>query len=67
LRASSPTYLRWLAETRTAENTLALYVPEGVAHEFQMVEAESHVLSEFYDPVCAREVRWDTSGLPLSY
>ena len=70
LRASSPTYQRWLAETLTADNGLALYVPEGVAHGFQTLEAESHVLyqiSEFFDPACARGVRWDDPAFGIEW
>jgi dTDP-4-dehydrorhamnose 3,5-epimerase len=62
LRAGSPTHLTWLAETLTADNGLALYVPEGVAHGFQTLEDQTDVLyqiSEFYDPACARGARWD--------
>jgi len=70
LRASSPNYLRWFAETLTADNGLALYVPEGVAHGFQTLEAESHVLyqiSEFYDPAYARGVRWDDPAFGIEW
>jgi dTDP-4-dehydrorhamnose 3,5-epimerase len=70
LRASSPTYLRWLAETLTADNGLALYVPEGVAHGFQTLEPESHVfyqISEFYDPAYARGVKWDDPAFGIEW
>ena len=62
LRPSSPTYRRWIARELTAENGLALYVPEGVAHGFQTLTDDSEVLymiSEFHDPGSARGVRWD--------
>jgi dTDP-4-dehydrorhamnose 3,5-epimerase len=62
LREGSATYLLWLAEPLTRDNGVALFVPAGVAHGFETLEDESDVLyqmSEFYDPTCARGVRWD--------
>ncbi len=69
LRPESPSYRRYFAQTLTADNGLALYVPEGVAHGFETLEDHSDVLyqvSEFYDPACARGVRWNDPafGIP---
>ena len=62
LRTSSPSYLRWFGKILTADEGLALYVPEGVAHGFQTLADSSDVLyqmSEVFDANCARGVRWD--------
>jgi len=62
LRPGSPSYRRHFALTLTADNALALYVPEGVAHGFETLEDSTDVLyqmSVFFDPACARGVRWD--------
>jgi dTDP-4-dehydrorhamnose 3,5-epimerase len=62
LRPGSPTYCAWCAETLTADNGVALYAPEGVAHGFVTLEDGTDMLyqmSETYDPACARGVRWD--------
>jgi dTDP-4-dehydrorhamnose 3,5-epimerase len=70
LRSESPTYLAWFAEVLTRDNGLALYVPEGVAHGFQTLEDSSDVLymmSEFYDPACARGVRWDDAAFGIQW
>jgi dTDP-4-dehydrorhamnose 3,5-epimerase len=70
LRVDSPTYLKWCAETLTADNGLALYVPEMVAHGFQTLEDASDVLyqmSEFYDADCARGVRWDDPAFGIRW
>lgn len=70
LRAGSATYLSWFAETLTADNGLALYVPEGVAHGFQTLEDASDVLyqmSEFYDSACSRGVRWDDPAFGIQW
>jgi dTDP-4-dehydrorhamnose 3,5-epimerase len=70
LRATSPSFLRWCAETLTADNGLALYVPKGVAHGFQTLVDGVDVLyqmSEFYDPACARGVRWDDPAFGIEW
>jgi dTDP-4-dehydrorhamnose 3,5-epimerase len=62
LRPHSPSHRRYFAQTLTADNGLALYVPEGVAHGFETLEDSTDVvyqMSEFYDPTCARGVRWN--------
>jgi dTDP-4-dehydrorhamnose 3,5-epimerase len=69
LREGSPTYLKWIVERLSRENARALFVPEGVAHGFQALEDESDVfyqMSQFYDPECARGVRWNDPafGIP---
>jgi dTDP-4-dehydrorhamnose 3,5-epimerase len=70
LRPRSPTFLTWVAETLTADNGLALYVPEGVAHGFQTLENGSDVLyqiSEFHDPISARGVRWNDPAFGIEW
>jgi dTDP-4-dehydrorhamnose 3,5-epimerase len=62
VRPASSTYLRFFGERLTADNGLALFVPEGIAHGFQTLENQSDVLyqmSELFDPACARGARWD--------
>jgi dTDP-4-dehydrorhamnose 3,5-epimerase len=70
LRRGSRTYLSWFSQVLTRDNGLALYVPEGVAHGFLTLEDESDVLymmSEFYDPACARGVRWDDPAFGIEW
>lgn len=62
LRRDSPSYLRWIGVELTAENRRALYIPEGCAHGFLMLEENTEALyqmSEFYHPEAARGVRWN--------
>ena len=57
IRRNSPTFLQWHAELLTAENGRSLFVPEGVAHGFQAVEADCEVLyfaTAAYDPTAER-------------
>lgn len=44
LRAGSATFLKWHAEELTPQNARALVLPEGCAHGFQVLEADSEVL-----------------------
>jgi dTDP-4-dehydrorhamnose 3,5-epimerase len=70
LRPGSPTYRRWCAETISAENGLAIYAPEGVAHGFLTLEDSTDLLyqiSEFYDPDCARGVRWNDPSFAVAW
>jgi dTDP-4-dehydrorhamnose 3,5-epimerase len=44
LRAGSPTFLQWHAEELTPDNGRMLVIPEGCAHGFQVLEADSELL-----------------------
>jgi dTDP-4-dehydrorhamnose 3,5-epimerase len=62
LRPDSSTFKAWYGVELSAENRLALYVPEGCAHGFLTLgdECEVHYqISEFHAPEAARGVRWN--------
>ena len=44
LRQNSKTYLKWHGEILSAENARMLVIPEGCAHGFQVMEANSELL-----------------------
>ena len=44
LRAGSPTFLHWHAVQLTQSNSYMMAIPEGFAHGFQWLEAESELL-----------------------
>ena len=44
LRAGSVTFLQWHAEILSADNGVALIVPEGFAHGFQTLESDCELL-----------------------
>ena len=44
LRVDSPTFLSWHAEILSAENNLALIIPEGFAHGFQTLTDDVELL-----------------------
>lgn len=68
LRPQSPTFKDWVGVTLTAANRNMLYVPEGCAHGFLTMEAETEIfyqISEFYKPELGRGVRWDDPAFQI--
>lgn len=70
LRKDSPTFLQWHAEELTPQKARMLVIPEGCAHGFQVLEAETELLylhTEFYMPVAEVGVRVDDPRLDISW
>lgn len=62
LRPDSSTYLEWIGVELSAQNYLALFVPEDFAHGFQTLEDNTEVhyqVSEFYAPEAEQGARFD--------
>jgi dTDP-4-dehydrorhamnose 3,5-epimerase len=62
LRADSPSYLQWYAVELSSANHRTIYIPKGVAHGFQTLEASTEVfyqMSTSYAPEYSAGVRWD--------
>ncbi len=70
LRAGSPTFLRWHAEELSPDTSRMLVVPEGCAHGFQVLEADSELLylhSAFYNPASEGALRYDDPRLAINW
>ena len=70
LRPDSPTFRRWHAETLTAANGVALYVPEGCAHGHLTLEPDtevSYTISAPYVAEAGRGVRWDDPAFGIEW
>lgn len=70
LRHGSSTFLQWHAEELSAENGRMMIVPEGVAHGFQVLEAESELLyvhTAFYNPPSEGGVRFNEPLLSIDW
>ncbi len=68
LRPLSPTFKNYVAMVLTAEKRNMVYVPEGCAHGFLTLEAETEVfyqISEFHDEGSARGVRFDDPAFQI--
>jgi len=62
LRSGSPTFCSWVGVELSADNRLALYVPEGCAHGFVTLTDATEVayqISTAHEPGAARGVRFD--------
>lgn len=70
IRPESPTYLKWYGEVLTGDNDKALYIPEGFAHGFQVLESNTELLyfhSEFYTPSAEGGVRYDDPAVGIAW
>jgi dTDP-4-dehydrorhamnose 3,5-epimerase len=70
LRPASPTHRRWTATELSAENARALLIPEGVAHGFLTLEADTDVLyqiSPAFQPGHEAGVRWNDPAFGIAW
>jgi dTDP-4-dehydrorhamnose 3,5-epimerase len=70
LRKESPSYGNWSGFELTAENGHMVYMPEGTAHGFQTLAAETEMfyqISTHYAPQSAGGLRWDDPDLAIAW
>ena len=70
LRPASATYRKWTSAELSAENARALLIPEGVAHGFLTLEADTDVLyqiSPAFQPGREAGVRWDDPAFAIAW
>lgn len=70
LRRGSPTLKQWIGVELTAEAGNALFLPEGVAHGFQVLEGDSEMLylhTAAYAPAHEGGVRWDDPAIGIAW
>lgn len=70
LRAGSRTFLQWHAEELSPGNAAMLVIPEGCAHGFQVLEADSELLylhTAPYTPQAEGGVRHDDPALCIRW
>lgn len=70
LRRGSPTFLRWHATILDHRELNAFLIPEGCAHGFQVLEADSELLylhTAYYAPAAEGGVRWDDPRVAVQW
>ena len=70
LRRGSPTFLRHIAVELDPQAMTALFIPEGCAHGFQVLEPDSELLylhTAAYAPQAEGGVRWDDPRLGIAW
>lgn len=70
LRAGSPTFLQWHAEELSPGNARMMVIPEGCAHGFQVLEADSELLylhTAFHAPEAEGGVSCNDPHLGISW
>lgn len=70
LRHESPTFLNWHAEILIPENHKMLYIPEGFAHGFQVLEPNSELLyfhSSTYEKSAEGGVKYDDPQINIQW
>jgi len=70
LRIGSPTFGQWHAATLTERNNLQLYIPQGFAHGFQTLSADSVVsyqMAQLFDPALVQGVFWNDPQIGIQW
>lgn len=70
LRRGSPTFLHWHGTELDRQRRNALFIPEGCAHGFQVLEQDSELLylhTGFYEPSSEGGVRFDDPKLAITW
>jgi len=70
LRLESPTFRQSVATELSADNGLAMFLPEGIAHGFQTLTDNAtlfYQMSTRYAPESASGVRWDDAAFQIEW
>lgn len=70
IRASSPTFGKWVGVILSGENKRMLWVPQGFAHGFLVLSDDAEFLyktTDFYAPQYERSIAWNDPALAIDW
>lgn len=70
IRKSSPTFKRWIGLELSQKNKKQIWVPQGFAHGFYVLENKTEVIyktTDFYNPEEERSIRWDDKDISIDW
>jgi dTDP-4-dehydrorhamnose 3,5-epimerase len=70
LRQGSATFLKWVGQELTPDNRLAMLIPAGCAHGFQVLEEKSELLylhTALYTPAAEGGLRFDDPAINIDW
>jgi dTDP-4-dehydrorhamnose 3,5-epimerase len=70
LRKNEPTYGKHFKQILSAENAMQMFIPEGFAHGFHVLEDQtifSYKCSNYYDPKCEQSLKWNDPTLNIQW
>ncbi|HJO93005.1 MAG TPA: dTDP-4-dehydrorhamnose 3,5-epimerase [Victivallales bacterium] len=70
IRKDSNTFLKWHGIKLSKTNKKQLYIPEGFAHGFQVLESNTELIYfhyEYYSPECERALKFDDPVLGIKW
>jgi dTDP-4-dehydrorhamnose 3,5-epimerase len=70
LRRGSPTFGRWVGERLSAANHRQLWIPEGFAHGFYVLDGPADTLykaTDYYSPGNERTLAWDDPTVGIAW
>lgn len=70
VRVGSPTFLKWVGVTLSAENKKQLYIPPGFAHGFAVTGDDAlfvYKCTGFYDPKAERSIIWNDPDIGIDW
>ncbi len=70
VRASSPTYRRWVAAELSADGGEQIFIPVGFAHGFCTLEPDteiSYLVNGHYAPECDGAIHWKDPDLGIEW
>ena len=70
VRKSSSTFKKWIGLELSQENKKQIWVPEGFAHGFYVLEDKTEVIyktTDFYNPKEEKAIRWDDQDISIDW